>query len=295
VRHNVTVLETSLTLDRPGPVVIAANWYRFRSGERFRYAHVGSVSYIWVLHGSGTIVTGGREFAMPAQAVLVLPWMHDVDYRPDDRAPFQVGTIHLVPRHAAGVPVEPRVPFLDRDPLLASPHRFAGGPRTPILSSRRSARGRRVVDLATYAVERFDDGFDASVFGRLGDLILRETEGWSADAAPASAPPTVLGIMTEFAVAHLADPLTLAGIAAAGGCSPATAERLFVRHTGLSALAWVREQRMRAAAQLLRTTGLRVNEVARQVGYSDPLYFSRVFRAAHAVPPSRYARDLIRP
>ncbi len=39
----------------------------------------------------------------------------------------------------------------------------------------------------------------------------------------------------------------------------------------------------------------RVNEVARRVGYSDPLYFSRVFSASYSVPPSRYASGQLRP
>ncbi len=52
---------------------------------------------------------------------------------------------------------------------------------------------------------------------------------------------------------------------------------------------------MEEAALLLRTTSLRASEVARTVGYADPLYFSRVFRATFGVPPSRYAKGQLRP
>ena len=74
-----------------------------------------------------------------------------------------------------------------------------------------------------------------------------------------------------------------------------TAERLFARYTGLSVLAWARSQRMERAATLLRTTSLRASEVARMVGFADPLYFSRVFRATYGVPPSTYATGQLRP
>lgn len=283
-------------LNVPGPVVVGANWYRFRSGERIHHAHVASTSFIWVVRGSGTITSGGHEFTMTSQSVLALPWMHDVDYRPDARSPFQVGTIHIVPRHDAGVPVEAHVPFLGSDPLLVSPHRGGDGrPPMPLLSSPRSISGRRVITLASYCVERFTDAYDVHVFSALGDLILRESNGWCATTEPGAGVPMTLELMTDYVSRRLDQPLTADEIAAAGSCSSATAARLFARYTGLSVLSWVRDRRMRAAAELLRTTGLRVNEVAREVGYPDPLYFSRVFRTTFGVAPSRYARDVIRP
>ncbi len=276
--------------------MVGANWYRFRSGERIRYEHVASVSFIWVVHGSGVIISNGRDYAMTDQAILGLPWMHDVEYRPDDRTPFQLGTIHVVPRHEAHVPVVPAVAFLDTDPLLRSPYRHGvDGAELPRLSSPRSTSGRRVIMLGGYCVERLADGFDVEVFAALGRVILAESRRWRADPEQADGTPVTLELMINHVLAHLAAPLTVADIAAAGGCSQATAERLFARHTGRSVLSWVRQQRMRSAAELLRTTGLRVNEVAREVGYPDPLYFSRVFRAAFGTPPSRYARGRIRP
>ncbi len=101
--------------------------------------------------------------------------------------------------------------------------------------------------------------------------------------------------MTNYIAADFERPLTVAAIAEVGGVSPATAERLFARYTGLSVLAWVRSRRLDEAARLLRTSGLRVNEVARRVGFVDPLYFSRVFSQTFSAPPSRYAAGQLRP
>lgn len=42
------------------------------------------------------------------------------------------------------------------------------------------------------------------------------------------------------------------------------------------------------ARHLLDTTELRIAEVARTVGYTDPLYFSKLFARAHGCSPSRY-------
>lgn len=285
-----------------GPVIVGANWYRFRAGERIRHELVASVAFVWVVQGAGSIRSRGDEFRLTSGSVLRLPWRHDVDYRADDRAPFQVGTVHVVPWHDRGVRVEPAVAFEPGDPLYdaparrgVAPGRDVDGSTSPILASERSVGGRGVIALAGYAVERFlRSPFDEETFRALGSLIMQEADGWT-ETAETAGPPAVLERMTDHVVAAIASPLSVREIAEAGQCSPATAERLFARYTGLSVLAWVRRRRMDEAALLLRTTGLRSAEVARLVGYSDPLYFSRVFRQTFSVPPSRYAKGQLRP
>jgi AraC-like DNA-binding protein len=45
---------------------------------------------------------------------------------------------------------------------------------------------------------------------------------------------------------------------------------------------------MNKSRMLLDGTDLPVAAVAAQVGYSDPFYFSRPFRAVHGVNPTQY-------
>lgn len=297
-----------------GPVVVAANWYRFRGAERITHARVRSVCVMWVLEGRGTVTSRGRTVELTPGAVLRLPWDHDVAYRADAVAPFRLGTVHVVPRHDHAVPVRPVVAHLPGDPALDAPERTGCDHHSaPVLFPSASDTARRVASLGRYVVERFAEGvFDEAVFRALGALVLAETGiGTTTETTPGTAPggragadarargsgpvPVALELMTAFATARLDRPVSVSDVARAGGCSTATAERLFTRHLGQSVSAWVRALRMREAATLLRTTGLRVGEVARTVGYDDPLYFSRAFRAVHGVPPSRYAAEVIRP
>jgi AraC-like DNA-binding protein len=94
---------------------------------------------------------------------------------------------------------------------------------------------------------------------------------------------------------HIGEQLTVARVAGSARCSETTAQRLFARHVGESMQSWIRQVRLREAANLLRTSSLRVSEVAQLVGYADPLYFSRAFRHAYGVAPSRFADTVIRP
>ena len=46
--------------------------------------------------------------------------------------------------------------------------------------------------------------------------------------------------------------------------------------------------RIKHAIQLLEQNKLSVSELAEKCGYSDPLYFSRVFKKITGVSPSKY-------
>lgn len=279
------------------PIVVGANWYRFSSGERIVNEHVMSVSFVWVVSGGGEISADGRTFVVDAQHVLRLPWHHRVEYRANTRGPFHIGTLHVVPRHARTAPVVPRVAFLPGDPLLDDPARDGDATAfRPGLSTLRNTAARRITEFGTIAIERLGEGgFDEDYFRALGRLILIENEGWADAHAQHAALPGSLELMMTFIRHHIAEPLTVGRVAEAAWCSETTAQRLFTRHTGESMQAWIRRARLREAGMLLRTTGMRVSEVAQLVGYPDPLYFSRAFRKAYGAPPSQYAREALRP
>ena len=84
--------------------------------------------------------------------------------------------------------------------------------------------------------------------------------------------------------AHYADALAV----------PAQALSRALSHvTGRATKDLILDRVMLEAARLLRFTDLSVGEVARQVGYEDPLYFSRAFKRRHDESPQAY-RDAAR-
>lgn len=280
-----------------GPVIVGANWYRFRPSEEITHNRVMSECFIWVVQGGGTIRSGGRTFRMDATRILRLPWHHRVEYQADGRRPYQLGTIHIVPRHTRSRPVIPRVAHRPGDPLLDDPDRTGAENDPPAaLSSAASGAGRRVADLGTFAIDRFVSApFSEPVFRALAEVIRCESHDWDTETPGAGSIPGPLEQMVSFVRDNLVRPLAVEEVARAGGCSSSTAERLFNAHTGTSVSSWIRQTRLREAALLLRTSGLRVGEVSSLVGFSDPLYFSRVFRRAFGVPPSRYGAHELRP
>lgn len=59
--------------------------------------------------------------------------------------------------------------------------------------------------------------------------------------------------------------------------------------TGKTPIEFIRVMRLKRAAQLLQKSQLRVSEVAYEVGFNNPKYFSKYFRAEFGELPSQYA------
>jgi AraC-like DNA-binding protein len=60
------------------------------------------------------------------------------------------------------------------------------------------------------------------------------------------------------------------------------------RATDKTPMEFMRSMRMKRAAQLLRESELNVSEVAYEVGYNNPRYFSIQFKEEYGISPSNY-------
>jgi signal transduction histidine kinase/ligand-binding sensor domain-containing protein/DNA-binding response OmpR family regulator len=61
--------------------------------------------------------------------------------------------------------------------------------------------------------------------------------------------------------------------------------------TGQTAVEFIRDVRMKRAAQLLASTNLRVSDIAFQVGVEDAKYFRKTFQKIYGMAPSEYAKQ----
>lgn len=79
-------------------------------------------------------------------------------------------------------------------------------------------------------------------------------------------------------------------LATALALSPDHLQRIFRRQAGLPLQAYIRQQRLRRAAELLRETPLPILAVAEQVGFESASGFYAAFREVFGVAPGRYRR-----
>lgn len=87
---------------------------------------------------------------------------------------------------------------------------------------------------------------------------------------------------------HVNQPLQVAELAAQANVSPSHYFALFKRQTGRAPIDYFIRLRMQRARTLLDSTTASVKEIAVALGYNDPFYFSRVFKAVNRVAPTLY-------
>ncbi|MFJ2771094.1 helix-turn-helix domain-containing protein [Streptomyces sp. NPDC087300] len=99
--------------------------------------------------------------------------------------------------------------------------------------------------------------------------------------------PRVLTVV-EHVSCRLDEPHSVRSLAALAGVSPSRLSHLFARHLHQGVMAYVEQQRMAAAGELLEVSSLPAAHVASRAGYTNPLYFSRRFRQAVGQSPTEY-------
>jgi AraC-like DNA-binding protein len=290
-------VKVSSRVEPSSPALVWANWYKFLQGESIRYEHVASTCYLWAINGHGLIHSSKQTFRISPGFVLRLPWMHDIHYEADNDFPFHLGTLHLIPNYSISQPVEARVSYLKDDPLFHSPSRYSDlNLQTPELASLAEPYARDIVGIGTYAISKFssNDGSDF-LYRSLGKMIQNDGLRWSRETKIAKSYPRELVNIMQHVQANLNLPLGIEELANSVEWSLSTTNRVFRKYLGMTLSTWIRQEKMREAEKLLRESSLRINEVARNVGYQDPLYFSHTFKKYYGISPREFIQKSMRP
>ncbi|MFJ9180269.1 GlxA family transcriptional regulator [Streptomyces sp. NPDC102360] len=92
----------------------------------------------------------------------------------------------------------------------------------------------------------------------------------------------------EWALGRLADPLTLAQLAARDAMSIRTYNRRFREETGVTPMTWLNRQRVDRARELLEQTDHTVDRVAAETGFGSGTSLRQHFQAVLGVSPGAY-------
>lgn len=194
-----------------------------------------------------------------------------------------------------------------------TPHRYWSDDRDPWTISWMHVRGSDVADFEAAVVPAggatvIDTHEPLHVVGELEralaameadetlpSLLRAAGAGWSvlgqlaADAAAGSQTRTEpVRAAQTYLREHLDAPVRVGELAARVGLSTSHFAALFRRATGGGVVEYVKRLRIARASELLATTAMPVGDVARAVGYDDPFYFSRQFRAVHDCSPTAF-------
>lgn len=92
----------------------------------------------------------------------------------------------------------------------------------------------------------------------------------------------------EYVDKHILEEVTLAKVAAEIHVSQGYLSRLFMKHVGETFSDYVIRNKMEYAQKLLRFTNKKIYEIASEIGYNNPHYFSKLFKDKTGMTPLEY-------
>lgn len=92
----------------------------------------------------------------------------------------------------------------------------------------------------------------------------------------------------DYLATQFRDPFQMGKLARHVGLSISRLAHLFTAQAGVSPQQFLERHRMQIAARLLRLTDFRITEIAAEVGYDDPFYFSNRFHRYSGKSPSKF-------
>ena len=237
-----------------------------------RRTGVNQAIFIYCTHGRGWCELGGQRHELQAGDLLVVPPETPHVYGADEEHPWTIPWIHATGTnvrlflHELGVSVEHPVIYLGEDPQLL-------GLFEEVLAILEHGYAPAQLLYASQALAHL-----------LGMMIWHRQQRWRGDPDPKQKINQSIAYMKQ----HLEQPLHVSTLAALANLSPSHYTALFKQHTGYAPIDYLIRLRMHWACQLLDTTNLPVKNIAASLGYDDPFYFSRVFKAVNEASPTEY-------
>ena len=117
----------------------------------------------------------------------------------------------------------------------------------------------------------------------LMELALPKVSGKGADFT----------VVEQYISAHYRDKITVRTLAELLHLSESAFYLLFKKHFGVSPMTYVNNYRLSMASLLLHDPDISIREAAERAGFSDPFYFSKIFKKKFSVSPSRYRAQVL--
>lgn len=123
--------------------------------------------------------------------------------------------------------------------------------------------------------------------------LLLEKMKHAYDQYQQRAEPDVVRAIKQYIVEHSHEDISLAAIGQMAGLSPFYISKLFKEQLGMNYIDFLTECRIDKAKKLmLADAEISLKEIAYEVGYHDPNYFSKVFKKVCGVSPTQFRKSL---
>ena len=155
----------------------------------------------------------------------------------------------------------------------------------------------RIVKSRNLRLEEIIGGYETLFKNLFNQKTLERTLEWMKKIAgeiinalcwARTHPKSPVQRVVEYIAQHYGEPLSLKTLSYQFSFSAAYLGRLFRQQTGKNFPRYLNEVRIEKAKDLLRTSSLKANQIAREVGYTDPNYFYDIFKRYTGLSPTEF-------
>ena len=224
----------------------------------------------YILSGRGVFSGGGKEYHLSSGDGFLVEPSHVVHYVADREDPWEYCWIGFNGSDAKRLMGQ--TGLLDRSPVF---HYDEDRLFEELLMQICNASGSGPSDEA-----KMESGlllFLAALMDKFGVPSAQHTNGYE-----------YVQKAIKFIEYNYSSDIGIIDIASSVGISRSHLYRLFMQHISIPPNEYLMRYRISKASELLESGNLSVGEVAYSAGFSDQLYFSRVFKKCMGVPPSRF-------
>jgi AraC family transcriptional regulator, arabinose operon regulatory protein len=242
-------------------------------GHHFERETIDEFILLYCVEGQGWLRLAGQEHVVQPQQLVVVPRGHAHGYGAHNADPWTIHWAHFdgsqvaafleLMDHSAQRPILTlqRAHWLDLPPLFNAMLALLSGDPSPAHVLKAASCLRQI--LSTAALDR-------------ATRCLHP--------APESAVDRVIQLMHR----NITQNLQLEEMAAHVDLSSSHLHRLFRSQTGTAPINFFMRLKIQRACELLDNTEMKINEIGHFLGYSDPHYFSRIFKQITGHAPRQF-------
>lgn len=227
---------------------------------------------IYNVDGYGSVKLGGVPHTLPPDHFIILPPNTPHVYQADPRTPWSIYWIHLDGRKARHLSwTFARPTAIDRHNATRYNERLALF--NELFRSLEKGISLEILEYVNLCLPR---------------LLATFTHHQHFDQLDEPLSHDAVSTAIEYMQQHLNQPLTLAGLANRVHLSTSYFARLFAKKTGFPPITYLNQLKIQRACRLLDNPERTIADVAREVGFDDPFYFSRTFKHVMHCSPRAY-------
>ncbi len=244
-----------------------------QADHHFRKRINGIEEYILIYcaEGNGTIEVESKIYQLHAHEAFCIPHFKRHCYYSSEEHPWSILWMHFKGEDVKNYPLD----------------------ACDVVSLRQQYANNRMYSLFSLLLQTLEDGYTLTNFiyiSQVLELILAEIYYHQSSSNLAQRDRLVTDVV-RYMTRHLCENFTLEQLATEFHVSKSYLNVIFQRCSQHAPMDFFIRLKIKKACELLRTKDLYVYEVAQQLGYANPYYFSRLFKKIVGISPEEYKKS----